>query len=401
MLSFKITKCNLSKESCYPSKRNYKLDMSKGLEDKLNKIKASQDKYYELPDFQKIIYHYDIFRKTKYSLKKKINAQNISNAWLKIYELIHQYNLIPKGQFKVVHFDNAAFPGSFILATNHYAKTVGRVKKYFWYASSWIGYNDENLRTGNLLEDKYNMYKKYPNRWLMNNEFDGNVNDIKNQKYWEKKLNNTVTLYTSDLGFETGEDGDYTKQEYSHVQPNVGQILAGLLTLKKGGSLVTKQYTFFDPLNISIYAVLTNLFKEVYISKPITSRPPNSETYIVATGFLGPFKEGSTGDKLIKLIENKIANFDRKPLVYKKCLTNEFLKSIKNAMTELSNRQMKYIKARLDFYDEVKKVPKKYRNEKIKNLVDNWKVNIVKTWRKKNPVYRLSNSKKIKNIKEI
>ena len=38
MLSFKITKCNLSEESCYPPKRNYKLDMSKGLEDKLNKI---------------------------------------------------------------------------------------------------------------------------------------------------------------------------------------------------------------------------------------------------------------------------------------------------------------------------------------------------------------------------
>ena len=28
---------------------------------------------------------------------------------------------------------------------------------------------------------------------------------------------------------------DYNKQEYSHVQPNIVQVLAGLLTLKKGG----------------------------------------------------------------------------------------------------------------------------------------------------------------------
>ena len=42
-----------------------------------------------------------------------------------MYEIIHQHKLIKKGQKKVVHFDNAAFPGSFILATNHYAKTIG------------------------------------------------------------------------------------------------------------------------------------------------------------------------------------------------------------------------------------------------------------------------------------
>ena len=166
-----------------------------------------------------------------------------------MYELIHQFRLIKKNQKKVVHFDNAAFPGSFILAGNHYAKTFARVKNYNWYGSSWIGYNDENRTTGELLEDKYNMFKNYPNRWLMNKEFDGNVNDIKNQKYWEKELNHSVDLYTSDLGFETGENNDYSKQEYSHVQPNIGQVLAWLLTLKKGGSLVTKQYTFFESLN--------------------------------------------------------------------------------------------------------------------------------------------------------
>jgi 23S rRNA U2552 (ribose-2'-O)-methylase RlmE/FtsJ len=399
MLSFKITKCDLSNDDCFSPKRNYKLDISKGLEKDLNKIKSSQDVYYELPDFQKIIYIYDLFRQTKYTLKKKTNAQNISNAWLKMYEIIHQHKLIKKGQKKVVHFDNAAFPGSFILATNHYAKTIGKVKQYHWYGSSWIGYN-QNLGTGELLEDKYNMYKKYPNRWLMNKEYDGNVNEIKNQMYWKKKLYNKVDLYSSDLGFETGEDGDYNKQEYTHVQPNIGQVLAGLLTLKKGGHLVTKQYTFFESLNISMYAVLTNLFKEVYICKPITSRPPNSETYIIGKGFLGPFKENSTGDKLIKLMENKISKFDRKPLVYKRCLTKEFLKSINNASNELFNRQITYIKNRLNFYDKVKELPKNIRKQKAREIVNEWKNDIVYTWKKENPIYKLSNSKKIRYIKE-
>ena len=182
------------------------------LHERLDKTKRLQDPYYEKLDFQKIISIYDIFKISKYQIAVKSNAQNISNAWLKMYELIHQFRLIKKNQKKVVHFDNAAFPGSFILAGNHYAKTFARVKNYNWYGSSWIGYNNENRTTGELLEDKYNMFKNYPKRWLMNKEYDGNVNDIKNQKYWEKELKHSVDLYTSDLGFETGENNDYSKQ---------------------------------------------------------------------------------------------------------------------------------------------------------------------------------------------
>ena len=55
--------------------------------------------------------------------------------------------------------------------------------------------------------------------------------------------------------------------------------------LKNGGTLVTKQYTFFKWENISIHAILTNLFRKVYIAKPITSRPANSETYVVGINF--------------------------------------------------------------------------------------------------------------------
>ena len=399
MISFKIEKCDLT-DSCFQPKRSYSMESLFGnLHERLDKTKRLQDPYYEKLNFQKIVSIYDIFKISKYQIAVKSNAQNISNAWLKMYELIHQFRLIKKNQKKVVHFDNAAFPGSFILAGNHYAKTFARVKNYNWYGSSWIGYNDENRTTGELLEDKYNMFKNYPNRWLMNKEFDGNVNDIKNQKYWEKELNHSVDLYTSDLGFETGENNDYLKQEYSHVQPNIGQVLAGLLTLKKGGSLVTKQYTFFESLNISLYAVLTNLFEEVYICKPITSRPPNSETYVIGKKYLGPFKEGTLGDKFIKLIENKIKNYDRKPLVYKKCLSKNFLKSIVEA-SMIFERQIVYMKDRLDWYEQVKKKPKNLRRKYGKKILNEWHNKVTRKWRKENPVYYLKNFQKIKKMKE-
>jgi hypothetical protein len=401
MISFKINKCVLENEDCYNPKRMYKLDnLFENLEEKLNKVKTRQDSYFENKDFLKQKFAFDIFRKMKYKLAKHTNAQNISNAWLKIYELINQFNLIDENKKKLVHFDNAAFPGSFILGTNHYVKTMTKVNSYRWYGSSWIGYNNKNLKTGDLLEDKYNLYKNYPKFWLMNKKYDGNVNDIENQLYWKKQLNNSVDLYTSDLGFETGDNNDYSKQEYSHVQPNVGQTLSGILTLKQGGHLVVKQYTYFNSLNISLYAVLTNLFEEVYICKPITSRPPNSETYVVCKGFLGPFNSDEEGYKLVKLIENKIKNFDMKPLIYKRCLSEDFLDAIVKSLTFFVERQITYINKRLDWYDSIKKLPYRFKQKRGEEKLKDWKKKIIITWSKENPVYKLKNYEKIRNIKE-
>jgi hypothetical protein len=234
----------------------------------------------------------------------------------------------------------------------------------------------------------------------MNKKYDGNVNDIENQLYWKKQLNNSVDLYTSDLGFETGDNNDYSKQEYSHVQPNVGQTLSGILTLKQGGHLVVKQYTYFNSLNISLYAVLTNLFEEVYICKPITSRPPNSETYVVCKGFLGPFNSDEEGYKLVKLIENKIKNFDMKPLIYKRCLSEDFLDAIVKSLTFFVERQITYINKRLDWYDSIKKLPYRFKQKRGEEKLKDWKKKIIITWSKENPVYKLKNYEKIRNIKE-
>ncbi len=41
----------------------------------------------------------------------------------------------------------------------------------------------------------------------MNEEFDGDVNKIKNQDFWKETLKNVIDIYTSDLGFEKGFDG--------------------------------------------------------------------------------------------------------------------------------------------------------------------------------------------------
>lgn len=94
-----------------------------------------------------------------------------------------------------------------------------------------------------------------------------------------------ASLYTSDAGIDVS--ADYNGQEASTAVLNFGQVLCGLLALAPGGSLVTKQYTFMLPLNRQLLMVLAASFEALMVVKPRTSRPANSEVYIVGIGFRG------------------------------------------------------------------------------------------------------------------
>ena len=67
----------------------------------------------------------------------------------------------------------------------------------------------------------------------------------------------------------------------------MGQVVSGLLSLAIGGHFVTKQFTFVTPFTRSLIAIVASLFDQTYITKPKTSRPLNSEIYLVGKGFKG------------------------------------------------------------------------------------------------------------------
>jgi hypothetical protein len=100
-------------------------------------------------------------------------------------------------------------------------------------------------------------------------------------------------LYTSaGTGAGTGAGaGDMTSEligkEENTSALNYGQILSGLISLAPGGNFVVKQDTFLTPFSRSLIAVVASLFEETYIAKPMTSRPDNSEIYLVGKGFKG------------------------------------------------------------------------------------------------------------------
>jgi len=75
-----------------------------------------------------------------------------------------------------------------------------------------------------------------------------------------------------------------------------------MLTLKLGGNMVLKQYTFFKNLTWRRIMFYASVFNKFYIFKPVTSRARNSEIYLIGLGFLGVSSEDY--DELVEMKED-------------------------------------------------------------------------------------------------
>jgi len=317
--------------------KKYRIKSLDVIKQDLNLVKSQLDDSFKERRFGTYWSLFDPFKNERNIVAKIGNTINVSNAWLKCCEIILHYQLINEKNNKLLHFDNAAFPGSFIISTHHIVKTQMPTIAYEWVASSLLDANTSNV---NPLEDKYGLYKNYKTNWLMSNKNNGDVLIEKNQLDFFDRIGNKVDLYTSDLGFDVSSD--FNNQEYMQLPANIGQIISGLLTLKKGGSFITKQYTIFEPTTISVMYLAATFFDEFYICKPVTSRMANSETYLVGKGFKGNI---SPAHPYIKALLDKSTGKSKLdiPIVDARYYPKEFLNTIIQCARELANSQIKKI----------------------------------------------------------
>jgi 23S rRNA U2552 (ribose-2'-O)-methylase RlmE/FtsJ len=244
-------------------------------------LKEEKSKLDEIPikTYYTISKSIDTFRTLKNKLTRVYNMQVSTNASMKMWELLSTFNLIYKDKFKI--FCNAELPGSFITTINHFIRTRTKFN-YNWLASSYFS-------TNGTLGDYYGLYEHNPTHWIMDKTMNGDIsklhNIIKIAYRVKSKFLDGVDLYTSDIGVDVSNG--YNDQEEKMLLLNYMQILCGILCLARGGNMVTKQFTFFTPFSRSLIQLLTVLFEEVHITKPETSRPINSEIYIVCLRYKG------------------------------------------------------------------------------------------------------------------
>jgi 23S rRNA U2552 (ribose-2'-O)-methylase RlmE/FtsJ len=111
----------------------------------------------------------------------------------------------------------------------------------------------------------------------------GNIISLSNFAHCVSKYKNTCELITADGGFDFS--CDFNNQETMVARLLVAEMGFALALQKPGGHFILKVFDTFTKPTIDIMHVLCNLYDEVYVSKPCTSRHANSERYIVCKNF--------------------------------------------------------------------------------------------------------------------
>ncbi|XP_041352995.1 cap-specific mRNA (nucleoside-2'-O-)-methyltransferase 1-like [Gigantopelta aegis] len=118
-------------------------------------------------------------------------------------------------------------------------------------------------------------------------EGDGDIFNRVNQEAFTKfVLDQTdgkgVHFVMADGGFSV--EGQENIQEILSKQLYLCQFLVAMAILRDGGNFVCKLFDLFTPFSVGLVYLMHRAFHKITIFNPVTSRPANSERYIICKG---------------------------------------------------------------------------------------------------------------------
>jgi hypothetical protein len=211
----------------------------------------------------------DIYRKNLHPIiTNKYNAQNVSQAWQKMYEMLSIFNLFNKNSKNLNTFHICEAPGSFIISLNHYIKTMTNIKNWNWKAQSL------HEKAGAEFFNTYKFIEKYPNNWDFGPNNTGDITNIDNFYYYVNySRNNNIDLITSDCGIPIEERGN--KMGFLNFVFMYFFIKASNI----GSNILFKMFLEVDETEIKMLYLISTLFDEIYFYKPLQN-PRSAEIYV-------------------------------------------------------------------------------------------------------------------------
>ena len=256
-------------------------------------LKQSIDEYYEYWDIMKKItnpyeYIHTIVPNHKLSLCK---YKPLSRSFFKMIEMINTFEfLTDRNPIQTFHL--AEGPGGFIEAFNYKRKNPNDI----YYGMTLINDNT-NIpswkKASHILNSNKNIKIEY------GSSKNGDLFLKENLIYCNKKYAKSMDYITGDGGFDFSSD--FNNQEDISFKLILSQIFYALVMQKKGGHFVLKIFDVFKIKTIEVIYLLCNLYENVFIFKPNTSRNANSEKYIICRNYKNNNK---------RIISNIIENFD-------------------------------------------------------------------------------------------
>lgn len=264
------------------------------------------------PFLKSVMASFEPFGSVKYTMSDKYNTPNISSEWLKSYEIMAKYKLFDDTKEMQTHLDIGNVLGAFMQGCYHYiaTNTIVDLKTWNWFVSSPTDF--ENF------DDLYDLKNKYQNRIL---PFEGIQHII-----------SEVDLLT--IEYED-DNNDFTSinREEMHKKHVLYYSMLALRIIKAGGNLVLKLYDFSSPFTVSIIAILSECFGQLFLYKPVCSKLDNGEIFLVGKS-LCPAMARVHYQHLLDFYKHYDVNFKLEDYVISGPFSPEFREAISRAVKE-------------------------------------------------------------------
>lgn len=298
-----------------------------------------------------------IFKNVKSYISENYTKETVSQAFLKMYEILEIYDLFDLKSEVLSSFHFCEAPGQFIKACLYYLESKG--KKLDWHAQSL----NSKMFGGNVIGDDYGLIKDNPNRWLFGPDNSGDITNIKVIKSYKSVCQN-VSLITSDCGLGSNTNFEMTYQDKRMAKINYMQLIAILYNLPAGGNFVAK---VFLPQSVnylvSLNYIISKSFKNFYIYKPYLN-PSSSEVYLI----------GKNYKPLTKNLMNYLFEKSKDLKIEKGFIDipKPFLDKYSKLVSKLLKNNLEKIIMNLSFYKEKYRFDKEKLNDIYEDNVQFW-----------------------------
>lgn len=333
----------------------------------------------------------------------------INRAFYKYWEIINTFDIFKNYNYDTeddIVFHCAEAPGGFIQGTNIFlqldsqipkiivhdqkddkpdedgfihVKTKRKPKEKKKYKIYTISLNKDLPQYSNYNLPSYN--KRVINRNICisyGKDNTGDINNLENINYIKDSMHDKAYLITADGGFDEGND--FNNKEQLHYYLILNEIYSAIAVQKKNGHFILKVFDIFTNTSMHLLYLLSLLYEDVFIYKPKTSRPTNSEKYVICKYFKC---EETTLDKVttvifqlsktLKLMKKNKYNcfelFAEIPL--------EFINKIKQMNDHYVDKQCKFLEKAIKLCDDATFI-QDYESqlndssEKRKNIFKQW-----------------------------
>jgi 23S rRNA U2552 (ribose-2'-O)-methylase RlmE/FtsJ len=288
----------------------------------------------------------------------------INRAFYKYWEIINEFEIFEDYNENEIILHCAEAPGGFIQGTNIYlqidriiqplqidkpdvdeegftiVKSKRKTNKYDNYRIYTISLNKDLPQYKNYNLPSYN--KNILNKYLCityGKDNTGDINNLQNIDNIKNIIKKNFYLVTADGGFDEGNDFNHKEQLHYHLILN--EIYSAISMQQTNGHFILKVFDILTETSINLLYLLFQCYQEVYVYKPKTSRPTNSEKYIICKYFnLKDDVKANYLNSLKKLSEN-IMSSKTKFVSFKLFdnISTSFLDNVKTMNTYLLDKQ--------------------------------------------------------------